>query len=318
MQRLLSFREKIKSSLDKHSRIFYFIGKFIGAMIMFSVINQMFGHTKILTQPSFDIFLSVVCALIPLSYSFVIFIVMECVQLINVSTDVFLLFFVVMLLFYFIYNRSFMQYGYLAIMTFVLLATKLSVLVPIFAGIYAGALGIPPMLIGIFVYYYAVTLDDALLEITKSVDTKPLYQMVLDSMITNKELYLCIFCFIITLLIASQIYRMRVNYAWILSIPIAGVIHAILYLYGCFLLEIESSISDTIFSFLVSVIILEIIQFFRGLVDYTRVENLQFEDDDYYYYVKAVPKIKMQEEDINVKQINVRRKSLIRHRDKKE
>lgn len=318
MQRLLSFREKIKSSLDKHSRIFYFIGKFIGAMIMFSLLNQMFGYTKILTQPSFDVFLSFICALIPFSYSFVIFIVMGCVQLINVSTDVFMLFLVVMLLFYVIYNRSFMQHGYLAIITFVLLATRLSVMVPIFAGIYAGALGIPPMLIGIFIYYYAVTLEEALLEMTKSVDTKPLYQMVLDSMITNKELYLCIFCFIITLLIASQIYRMRINYAWVLSVPIAGIMHAILYLYGSFLLEIESSISDTIFSLIIAVIILEIMQFFRGLVDYSRVENLQFEDDEYYYYVKAVPKIKVQEEDINVKQINVRRKSLIRHRDKKE
>jgi hypothetical protein len=27
------------------------------------------------------------------------------------------------------------------------------------------------------------------------------------------------------------------------------------------------------------------------MVDYTRIENVQFEDDDYYYYVKAVPKV---------------------------
>ena len=28
-------------------------------------------------------------------------------------------------------------------------------------------------------------------------------------------------------------------------------------------------------------------------MDYTRTEKVQFEDDDYYYYVKAVPKIKV-------------------------
>ena len=27
------------------------------------------------------------------------------------------------------------------------------------------------------------------------------------------------------------------------------------------------------------------------MVDYTRIESVQFEDDDYYYYVKAVPKV---------------------------
>lgn len=318
MQSLLNFREKLKLLLDKHSRIIYFISKFMGAMIMFSVLNETFGYAKILPNSSFDVALSLVCAFIPFSYSFILFIVMGCIHLINISTDVFLLFLVVMLLFYFLYNRSFLQYGYIAIITFVLLSAKMSVLIPIFAGIFAGVLGIPPMLIGIFIYFYAITLDDALLEMTKSVDTKPLYQMVLDSMITDKELILCIFCFIITLLVTGKLYRMRMNYAWILSIPIAGIIHAVLYLYGSFLLEIESSISDVIISFIIAVVILEIIQFFRGIVDYSRVENLQFEDDDYYYYVKAVPKIKVQQEDINVKRINARRKSLIRHRDRKE
>ena len=28
-----------------------------------------------------------------------------------------------------------------------------------------------------------------------------------------------------------------------------------------------------------------------GILDYKHTERVQFEDDDYYYYVKAVPKI---------------------------
>ena len=37
-------------------------------------------------------------------------------------------------------------------------------------------------------------------------------------------------------------------------------------------------------------VIAVILQFFVFSVDYTRVEHTQFEDDEYYYYVKAVPK----------------------------
>ena len=33
-----------------------------------------------------------------------------------------------------------------------------------------------------------------------------------------------------------------------------------------------------------------IAEFFFLSVDYSRTETLQFEDDEYYYYVKAVPK----------------------------
>ena len=39
-------------------------------------------------------------------------------------------------------------------------------------------------------------------------------------------------------------------------------------------------------------------------VDYTRTEYTQFEDDDYYYYVKAVPKMNIAAPDVKVQKIN--------------
>lgn len=42
-------------------------------------------------------------------------------------------------------------------------------------------------------------------------------------------------------------------------------------------------------------------------VDYKRTEFVQYEDDEYYYYVKAVPKINIVNEDVKVKQINAER-----------
>ena len=50
-----------------------------------------------------------------------------------------------------------------------------------------------------------------------------------------------------------------------------------------------------------------IIQFLFFNLDYSRTERLQFEDDDYYYYVKAVPKISLVNENVKVKQINARK-----------
>ena len=40
-----------------------------------------------------------------------------------------------------------------------------------------------------------------------------------------------------------------------------------------------------------SILVELLVEFFCFMVDYTRVESVQFEDDDYYYYVKAVPKV---------------------------
>jgi hypothetical protein len=42
-------------------------------------------------------------------------------------------------------------------------------------------------------------------------------------------------------------------------------------------------------------------------VDYSRTEYVQFEDDDYYYYVKAVPKLTVSAPDVKVQKINARK-----------
>ena len=83
-------------------------------------------------------------------------------------------------------------------------------------------------------------------------------------------------------------------------------------------MELESSVVDVIVSVVLSVLVLEVIQFFKNVVDFSRVENLQFEDDEYYYYVKAVPKIKVTEKEFNVKKINTKRSGLIHRKEKTE
>ena len=57
-----------------------------------------------------------------------------------------------------------------------------------------------------------------------------------------------------------------------------------------------------------------ILEFFVLGVDYSRSENLQFEDDEYYYYVKAVPKMTVAAPEKRVKRITTQRVSQnIRH-----
>ena len=54
-----------------------------------------------------------------------------------------------------------------------------------------------------------------------------------------------------------------------------------------------------------------ILELFFFSVDYSRSENLQYEDDEYYYYVKAVPKIVVSTPEKTVKRINERQETEI-------
>jgi hypothetical protein len=47
-----------------------------------------------------------------------------------------------------------------------------------------------------------------------------------------------------------------------------------------------------------SFVLAQIVRFFIFNVDYLRIENVQFEDEDYYYYVKAIPKVMVYTSDL--------------------
>lgn len=69
-------------------------------------------------------------------------------------------------------------------------------------------------------------------------------------------------------------------------------------------MQVKVPIIQLILGTLVSIVIAMAVEFFVFSVDYSRTEYAQFEDDEYYYYVKAVPKIVMTKQQKNVKKIN--------------
>ena len=55
---------------------------------------------------------------------------------------------------------------------------------------------------------------------------------------------------------------------------------------------------------MVAVLLGIVLEFFVFGGDYTRTERLEYEDDDYYYYVKAVPKALVATSERSIKKIN--------------
>jgi hypothetical protein len=59
---------------------------------------------------------------------------------------------------------------------------------------------------------------------------------------------------------------------------------------GTAFLELEEPIVLLVFNLIVAVIVGIILEFFFFRVDYSRTEYMQIDDNEYYYYVKAIPK----------------------------
>ena len=127
----------------------------------------------------------------------------------------------------------------------------------------------------------------------------------------NKEMYLVIVIFVITAIVVYLVRRMEVDNAWTLAIISGALIQVAGLFVGYIVLGVTGKTLWLIVGNIISLLIAFILQFLFMNLDYARTERVQFEDDDYYYYVKAVPKLTVSAPDVKVQRIysrkNVRR-----------
>ena len=93
-------------------------------------------------------------------------------------------------------------------------------------------------------------------------------------------------------LIAVWFIRLlAVNYAWIAAITVGCIVELVCLLAGEMMFSAQIDIVSVFVGIVLSFVLAQIVRYFIFNMDYLRVENVQFEDEDYYYYVKAVPKM---------------------------
>jgi hypothetical protein len=184
---------------------------------------------------------------------------------------------------------------------------KMQYLLPILAGMLVGPAGVVPLAFGCIFYYFS-TNASAYLDYAVTADEETMlegYKYIFQHLVDDKELILTMVVFAVIAIITCVIYKMSVEYSWYAAIVVGGLFEIILFLVGNVLLDADVSVGGILLGTIVGMIIAVIVQFFKVVVDYSRVENTQFEDDEYYYYVKAVPKVVMAKQQKNIRKISV-------------
>ena len=127
---------------------------------------------------------------------------------------------------------------------------------------------------------------------------------------SNKTMFVAVAAFAATLLIVYFIRRLSVDYAWTIAMITGALANILILLFGDLMYNTNLPIIGVILGNVVSVLIAKVLEFFVFNVDYSRTELVQFEDDEYYYYVKAVPKNTVATPQKRVKTIRVPEKAV--------
>ena len=139
-------------------------------------------------------------------------------------------------------------------------------------------------------------------------------RLVVDGLLGNKAMFATIVVFAIVLILVYVIRRRQIDYAWTIAVITGGVAELVLLFITELTVGLDFSIIGMMFGCILSVLIGLFLQLFAFHVDYKRTENVQFEDDEYYYYVKAVPKVTVAASEKKVKRVQPSQSKQAQHK----
>lgn len=303
MMTLLVLRARLRGFYQKYELYIKPIFKFIIAMIVFQAVNNAIGYDARIKQLPVQMALSLLSAFTPSAILVLLAALVSIAHVYFISKILSIMILVVFAVMYCLFLRFSPKLGVVVIAIPILYFLKIPYLIPILLGLFTTPLAIVPVSCGVIVYYMFNIIQEATeIQINVSLeDTLQLYTYVVDSLIENKALYMTIVIFAIIIFATYFVRKMSFDYAHEIAVAAGGLICIIGFLFADLRMDLSRQIGSMILGTIISMLIAIIIQFFHLALDYTRVERTQFEDEDYYYYVKAVPKINVTAPQVNVK-----------------
>lgn len=307
MTNLLTFRDNLKALFSRYDYILMPLAKFVMAIIVFFSLNKHMGNVPILNKGIILFLVAAICAFIPVEFMAGIAACMLVWQTAKVSLDLGLLTIAFIIIFYSGYMRFNVKTGIIVLLVPIFYAWHITYALPIVLGFLIGPSAVIPGIFGILLYYYEESVEafrNVVAAVTEEDAAVVGYQYILNELLNNKDMLLTFVVFAVVILITYAIYRMSFDNSWIVAFCVGGFLNIVLFLFGSLTMSTKVAIVPILLGSLLGIVIAVAVQFMKGIVDYQKADYLQFEDDEYYYYVKAIPKLSVSESNKNVKHIN--------------
>lgn len=304
---ILEFRARVCELYQKLQLLIDPIFKFLLSFLVIRTLNTVIGYDTRLAGNVATIALALVCAFVPSSVLALLCMLLTVAHVFHVNMILSVFVALILLVLYCFFLRFTPKYGYALVAVPVLFLFRVPYLMPLLLGLVATPVTILPLACGIFFYYMISVIQNTVaLQINpEGFDTENIMLLVnnvVDNLLSNKEMLFTIAIYALALTVVYVVRKLEFDY----SFEIAVLIGVVTSVFGHVLMnsryELPLGVTATVLYHILAGILVIIIYFFIRVLDYTAVEHVQFEDDDYYYYVRAVPKIK-----VGLPQLNIRR-----------
>lgn len=306
MDNIYEIRGKLGQFYAEYSKFIDKGIRFVLAVITFLVINSNVGFMKLAASPLVSIALAIVAMFLPLNFTILIAAILLLAHMYALSLGAVITTAVIFVILYIFFFRLTPDYAVLVLLTPVAFALKIPYIIPVICGLVAAPVSLFSVGSGVVVYYMmayvkksSTSLEASGIKAILGVATK-----YIQHILTNKEMWIMICAFIIAFFVTYTLRRTSMDHAWKVAIIAGTVVNVVVVAAGNIAMSVSTSYGSLVIGSVGSILIGLILEVFLFAVDYTRCENIQYEDDEYFYYVKAVPKVAIVATEKTVKHIN--------------
>lgn len=305
---LLVIKERARGIFSRYDRYIIPFLKFFVVFAASMILNFTVGFRDMLSNPFVALLLAVVSAFLPPNLIAVLMALVLLGQFSAVSLELAMVMGVLILILFLLYFRFSPRDGIVLILTPLAFFCRVPYLVPLLVGATLTPASVVSVGFGVFLYYaisYVYINSGGINGANADILTNATNYAT--GILDNQEMFVVILIFAVMILMVWLIRRIPVAYAGQIAIGAAVLFELIGFIVVALVLKEGPALTGVIIGTLISAVLAFAIQFVLLPLDYSRTEVVQFEDEDYYYYVKAVPKYAVTTPEVSVKHINAQK-----------
>ncbi len=311
MSTLLVIKQYMKLIYSKFEIYITPLLKFLLAFIALMLVNSQLGYMEAIDKITVVLVAALMCSFMPTNFMIIVAAFFTLLHLYAFSLECAAVIGAIFLLMFLLYFRFSPKDTLVVMLTPLFFALKIPYVVPIAMGLIGTPVSVVSVTCGVVAYYaiHYVNQNATSLGSMAEEEIATKFRIIIDGVLNNKEMIVTLAAFAVTLILVYLIRRMSIDYAWTIAMVAGALVNIMVLLIGDLMFDTNVSLVSAVLGTIASFLLTMVLQFFVFHVDYSRTENVQFEDDEYYYYVKAVPKVTLAKPEKQVKQINAQKKA---------
>ena len=305
MSTLLVWKEKLQIIYARHSTYIQKAMQFILGLVLFGMINANVGFMETASSVFCTVGLAVICTFFPMIITVTAAAGLILIHFYSLSLPISVVSLIIFLIMYIFYFRFTPDKAWLVLLPALAFGLKIPFVIPIAFGLIGTPVWIVPASCGIIAYYMVDFVKDSATAL-RSADAEGVFDSLITftrQVMTSREMWLMAATTVIGILVVNLVRTRAVDHAWKIASAAGAAVCVIVASAGNIALNAGVSYGPIIVSAVLGIMVGLALEFLFFSVDYSRTENIQFEDDEYYYYVRAVPKVGVSAPEKEVKHI---------------